>query len=478
MAQCFFLFLSILVFCHPALGEVTGNASPSVEESVETETCEPMSEDSVTYRCAVGLFNGARALLYDLPAGFISQLAAGSQALAECNRDPEIKRGILMIVEPLIRDEMAQNMSFGCEMLIERARLLEGQFLHNIREKQRNYRYGQDMLANREMTPEQEQRVRERLEDFELTSNEQEFLARWNARNDMSAQVHGQQRANMVAGVQRMWSCRNRKNIIEGACGLVGGAGAVGAVARAGRLARGLSATGAGEAVSLTPALHAQLLRNGLNSSQLSRLTQNLSLQQVMEVNGLLTLVRNGTALNIDQAGRLGRLMSEARVPGFGAFHRTTPEALQSIATQGTMYGAATNRRIYAFPFVTTGRSSLTAGKELGESMISFQGQAATLFNPRTPRGLWSALQRSQGHQATSVGNLIIDESQWVDGLLVVTRAHISRLPLRERIPGYTMDAVDVGTTVGSVGAAVGQVTIEGLGQINFDMPANPNAGN
>ncbi len=465
------LFLSLSV-----VAEELPTNGPTADTEVSAEpTCEPPSQRSAAFRCAEGVFTSVRAIFWDLPRGMYNAIFPGNPPENEndqstprnfverCNSDPEIKRGMLITIEPLLSEEELQRfLSFGCESLEGRIRRREQTLLRQVRYHLDLQRDVERELQNGDHDEDRRFYLEQLLQDSQLNSEQELFYSRFTARQELEAQVR-QQRAELFnEGVNHLLSCSQWRDYVEGVCGVIGGGGVIGGVVKGARVARSVYAAG----TAANAAMRTRLAQLGLTNLQAGNVLSRLDAAQVDELVELLTTVRAGTPLNLQQSQRYGDLLNEAQVRGFFAVHRTTEEGAQGIVADGAFRANALNHRVYAFPFVTSGSQVARSGVNLGNSTITFQGQAANLFSNQTVFGPFSGVQRALSHQTTGIGRLVIDEGQWVDDVYVVTRAHMESLPPGQAIMGAARDTIDVGTGLSYIGA----ITIGGYGDFQIVM--------
>lgn len=166
--------------------------------------------------------------------------------------------------------------------------------------------------------------------------------------------------------------------------------------------------------------------------------------------------MKNGEALTLKEAEDTAEILDAVQKRGLISFHRTEPESIESILESKKMQGKASIPRIYALP--QNNHSRLNTGKKMGSGVVMFQGQAASLFNNKPVTGLSSYFSNRRFHQVTPYGRLIIDDSEVVDGALVIKKAHMESLSATEWAVGVApvaLEQIGNGFWIGIGGGAI-----------------------
>ncbi len=246
------LILMVVLSGDGAVAEVT-NGTPSTvtpDESTgashEPESCEPGVNDhrSVGFRCAMGVIHNIRDLI-QLPGNILQLLALSQERLDECNSSPDIKRGMLLVVEPLIVDGADRWMDRDCVQLFEMARNLEQQGTREIMRKLRLQETLRGLMASQEpLSPVQQEVFDERMQAISLTPEQQQFWDRKNARDEIVARAQQAALRRTWNYVRQEWQCADVRDVLTGACNVIADIGLGGGSAflarQAGRGARNI----------------------------------------------------------------------------------------------------------------------------------------------------------------------------------------------------------------------------------------------
>ena len=444
-------------------GTVTSNSSVEEVSGENPFACLPESPKNPVYHCFKGLFNSAIDVV-SLPYKLVKLISIREEEMNQCNRNPEMKLGMIAVIEPMIRDDIQSWLSLGCRQLQEKVRQEEYRISKRVNAKLWSYKNWLGDLNDPRAVGKVRENIVTMIKNLEPTDEEWEFYERREARDETKRRIQQMAGQKMRNRLGKAWTCADLKDVVEGACYGVGVVATGGLLAITGRgIVRGVTNTTSRSVKHITPTLRQRFLELGLNHTQINRLGRSLSRTELSEVGRLLSLSNNGTPLNLNQAARLGELTNKARVRGQVAFHRTTEAGIAGMQADAAVRGVAFNRRIFAFPVHETGSGVTTAYKLLGNQLVQFQGQAAKLFSDRVPLGVSSGLQRRAGHQVTPAGDLVILESKMVDGVLVVTKAEMRNLSGSSAVTGRTMDILETFTSSG-----LGYILVDGIGRIRL----------
>lgn len=182
----------------------------------------------------------------------------------------------------------------------------------------------------------------------------------------------------------------------------------------------------------------------GLDSKRLKAIGYSEDAIEKLELS--LQKIENGTPLDLNEAIEASTLLNSINKRGLFNFHRTEASAIEKIVSSNSVIPGQNHNKIFALPFYTNGNGNWTAGKNVGDSNIVFQGQAAALFNDRKIRGPFSVVGRLQKHQIAN-GQIVIEASKKMeDGTLVITKARLAA-PDRNligKLKGQSFDVADI----------------------------------
>jgi hypothetical protein len=300
------IFLTLFVFAFSSAETTT--APVGSETPVESSDCPLENQDSVAYQCASGVYNNVVSLL-QLPGNLMTLAAIGQQRLEACNSNPEIKRGLLLVLEPMIN--VPQWMGMSCEQIIQASNLQERSLLRSVSAKRTEQSRIQRLIEQSASDPTRLAFLNRRLQQHQLSESEQNFLNRYMARENLVDRLSG-------ADIRRTLSCATYREILSTTCEFIVGAGAVGLTAKLARpVGRGIQNT------------TAQLLARSQSFRSIVGAFQNSSRVEFYTANGRvsnLTINPGDTFTVIIKDGRLilGRdIPGETGIPGGNGSHVT-----------------------------------------------------------------------------------------------------------------------------------------------------------
>lgn len=219
--QSVLIFLTLII-CSFSSGEVTTSENVSNNPAGNAD-CPVESTDSIGYQCAMGVYNNVVSLL-QLPGNLGKMIALGQRNLAACNSNPEIKRGMLLVLEPMI--DVTQWMSMTCEQIIEASNLREQYLLRQVSAKRNEQSRIENLIQRSSSDPTRIAFLNQRLERFQLSEGEQSFIDRYVARENLVERLSG---ADIAAGLR----CVTYKEVLTTTCELIVEAASLGIAARA-----------------------------------------------------------------------------------------------------------------------------------------------------------------------------------------------------------------------------------------------------
>lgn len=213
------VIVTIFVSCS-SLGETTSNRPTNV--SGESSDCPIENPNSVAHQCAMGVYQNIVGLL-SLPGNLVQLVGRGQQNLRECNSNPARKRGLLIVIEPMI--DVNQWMSMTCEQIISSLNLQERNFLRQVQRKKNELERYRNLLAASSLDPTRQEFLRERIARVELSDNEQAFIERYAARENLVRRLSG---SDIINGI----TCTSFREILVTTCEVIVEAATGGLAAR------------------------------------------------------------------------------------------------------------------------------------------------------------------------------------------------------------------------------------------------------
>jgi len=219
------LSLFICFFSAAARGETTLGAPADQTET--GSSCPEPPKDSVAYQCAKGVYQNFVDLIH-LPGALAEAVGNGQKNLAECNANPEIKKGLLIVVEPMI--DMSQWMSMTCEQVLETLRLKEPAFLRQVVSKMNEQTRLQTLLDASGSDPTRVAFLEQKIAREQLSPAEQNFYNRYVARESLVKRLTGNDIAQAL-------NCTTLKDVLVTTCQVITEAATGGLAVRAVRTA-------------------------------------------------------------------------------------------------------------------------------------------------------------------------------------------------------------------------------------------------
>ncbi len=253
------------------------NIIPPAQTMTESSAveCEIGLDDdrSVGYQCAKGVINNVIDTVM-LPINILKAASLGQQKIDECNQDPEIKRGLLLIIEPLLRQGLEHWMDLDCGRLMEVARLQEAQFTKDVLRKKQLQEQLEDMIAKspQPLSDTEQENFRTSRLRVSLTAEENLFWQRKTIRDLALAKLSDPASIERVwDAAKKKWTCLTVKETLVGLCDAITtvvGGGVTSIVAR--KVGKEIKRTLIGDALeTIDPADGLKAARQGLSAERL-----------------------------------------------------------------------------------------------------------------------------------------------------------------------------------------------------------------